>query len=73
MLAPALPCVQTRAVTEKTSELKSHHQAAVAALLARYQQLRSEVASYNKALQAVMAGQQQQQDAGSGRAGRDQQ
>jgi hypothetical protein len=54
-------------------ELKAHHQAAVAALLARYQQLRGEVASYNKALQSVMAGQQQQQDAGSGRASRDQQ
>uniref|UniRef100_A0A383VHS0 Uncharacterized protein n=1 Tax=Tetradesmus obliquus TaxID=3088 RepID=A0A383VHS0_TETOB len=63
---------ETRAITEKSSELRVHHQAAVAALLARYQQLRSEVGSYNKTLQAVMAG-QQQQDAGSGRAGRDQQ
>ena len=71
-----MPCpvhTQTRAITEKSSELRAHLPAAVAALLARYQQLRSEVGSSNKTLQAVMAGQQQQQDAGSGRAGRDQQ
>lgn len=50
----ALP--QTRAISDKTQELKSRHAAAVSALLARYQQLRSEVSRYNKALAAVMAG-----------------
>ena len=50
------PLLQTRAISDKTQELKSRHAAAVSALLARYQQLRSEVSRYNKALAAVMAG-----------------
>lgn len=42
-------------MAEKTSELKQKHQAAVAGLLKRYMQLRSEVANYNKSLEAVMS------------------
>lgn len=62
---PALPCcLQTRAVSEKTQELKAKHASAVTALLQRYKQLRSEVSRYNKALEVVMAG-----SSGSGGAG----
>lgn len=57
--------LQTRAVAEKTNELKAKHAAAVAALLQRYKQLRTEVARYNKALDALVdtssSGSQQQQ------------
>lgn len=49
-------------MADKTAELRARHQAAVTALLARYQQLRSEVAKYNKALQTVMTSSTQQQD-----------
>ncbi len=48
--------MQTRAISEKTQELRAKHAAAVTALLQRYKQLRSEVSRYNKALDAVMAG-----------------
>lgn len=59
--------MQTRAVVERTNELKAKHAAAVAALLQRYKQLRSEVTRYNKALDKVMSsssggGSQQQWD-----------
>lgn len=47
--------LQTRAVSEKTQELKAKHAAAVTALLQRYKQLRSDVSRYNKALETVMA------------------
>lgn len=47
--------MQTRAVVERTNELKAKHAAAVAALLQRYKQLRSEVTRYNKALDKVMS------------------
>lgn len=50
-----LLCLQTRAMADKTSELKQKHQAAVAGLMKRYMQLRSEVANYNKALETVMS------------------
>eukprot|EP00878_Enallax_costatus_P041971 GHUV01048912.1.p1 GENE.GHUV01048912.1~~GHUV01048912.1.p1 ORF type:complete len:449 (+),score=215.37 GHUV01048912.1:201-1547(+) len=46
---------ETRAVSEKTSELKQKHQTAVAGLLKRYMQLRNEVTKYNKSLEAVMS------------------
>lgn len=46
--------VQTRAIAERVQELKAKHAAAVAALLQRYKQLRSEVGRYNKALASVM-------------------
>lgn len=47
-------CAQTRAIAERVQELKAKHAAAVAALLQRYKQLRSEVGRYNKALASVM-------------------
>lgn len=50
-----LLCLQTRAISEKTQELKSKHAAAVSALLQRYKQLRAEVSRYNKALDSVMS------------------
>lgn len=50
---------QTRAMSDKTSEVKQRHQAAVKALLQRYVQLRSEVANYNKNLGKAMQQQQQ--------------
>ncbi|KAF8060492.1 kpr-2 [Scenedesmus sp. PABB004] len=46
---------ETRAVSERTAELKARHASAVAGLLARYGQLRGEVARYNAGLEAVMA------------------
>jgi uncharacterized protein involved in exopolysaccharide biosynthesis len=49
---------QTRAMSDKTSEVKQKHQAAVKALLQRYVQLRSEVANYNKNLGKAMQQQQ---------------
>lgn len=55
MYCVVVAIVQTRAMAEKTSELRQKHQAAVAGLLKRYMQLRSEVTSYNKALESVMA------------------
>ena len=54
-------------MVEKTSELKQKHQAAVAGLLQRYTQLRSEVANYNKALEMVMMKEQQPGAAGKPR------
>lgn len=47
--------LQSRAVAERTAELQAKHGAAVAALLARYRQLRAEVAAYNGRLESVMA------------------
>ncbi len=47
---------QTRATAERMSELRSQHQAEVAALLARYRALRGNVAGYNKAVESVISG-----------------
>jgi hypothetical protein len=71
--AACLPaCLKTRAISEKTQELKGKHAAAVTALLQRYKQLRSEVSRYNKALEAVMAGSSSSDDvAGAAAAGAD--
>ncbi len=48
--------MQTRALADKTAELRARHAAAVAALLGRYKQLRLEVGRYNSGLEAVMTG-----------------
>eukprot|EP00775_Hariotina_reticulata_P004190 gene4190-4438_t len=49
---------ETRAMSDKTSEVKQRHQAAVAGLLKRYGQLRGEVANYNNLMEKVMQQQQ---------------
>lgn len=71
-MCAALPaCLQTRAISEKTQELKGKHAAAVTALLQRYKQLRSEVSRYNKALETVMSGSSSEDVAGAAAAGAD--
>jgi hypothetical protein len=49
-------CCQVRELGEQGAALQAAHQAAVAAVLERYCQLRSEVSCYNATVEAALAG-----------------